>query len=106
MPTVAGPFPPPDKLKPALPLPPPSAPTAMHLPPRGIETFFGFISTPLDALYVVQACKVGQLKALHERPKSHDRNSVRSGSIIVFDERWDEMDAIENQRAISYLQGD
>ncbi|KAI8854236.1 Gti1/Pac2 family-domain-containing protein, partial [Chytridium lagenaria] len=71
--------------------PRPTAATAQNLLPQGIETFYGFISSPVDALHVVQACRQGQLKALNERPKTHDRNAVRSGSIIVFDESGSRM---------------
>ncbi|KAJ3093397.1 hypothetical protein HDU96_002317, partial [Phlyctochytrium bullatum] len=66
--------------------PPPSSSSsssATTRPPQGIETFFGFIATPLDALHVVQGCRTGKLRALVERPRTHSRDAVRSGSIIV-----------------------
>ncbi|KAI9364440.1 Gti1/Pac2 family-domain-containing protein [Zopfochytrium polystomum] len=59
--------------------------------PVGIETFYGFISTPLDALMVVEGCRLGLLHTLDVRPREISDIVIRSGSVIVFDEAGSRM---------------
>ncbi|KAJ3278636.1 hypothetical protein HDU76_009819, partial [Blyttiomyces sp. JEL0837] len=52
----------------------------------GIESFYGYIRTAMDALLVVEGCRVGVLKALDERPRELSEIVIRSGSVVVFQE--------------------
>ncbi|KAJ3316736.1 hypothetical protein HDU76_001584 [Blyttiomyces sp. JEL0837] len=52
----------------------------------GIESAFGHLEGAVDAMLVVEGCRTGVLSCLDGRPKEIGDVSLRSGSIIVFDE--------------------
>ncbi|KAG0356094.1 hypothetical protein BG005_004997 [Podila minutissima] len=52
-----------------------------------METYFGLIKTPQDALVIFEACRLGLLSRVHRRLSDIERQSVRSGSVYCFDER-------------------
>ncbi|KAF9133150.1 hypothetical protein BGW39_010479 [Mortierella sp. 14UC] len=54
---------------------------------NSMETFFGLIKTPIDALIIFEACRVGIAARVHRRLSDIERQSVRSGSVYCFDER-------------------
>ncbi|KAF9929969.1 hypothetical protein FBU30_001059 [Linnemannia zychae] len=54
---------------------------------NSMETFFGLIKTPLDALIIFEACRLGLAARVHRRLSDIERQSVRSGSVYCFDER-------------------
>ncbi|KAF9305301.1 hypothetical protein BGZ74_010735 [Mortierella antarctica] len=55
--------------------------------PNSMETYFGLIKTPHDALIIFEACHVGIISRVHRRLSDIERQSVRSGSVYCFDER-------------------
>ncbi|KAI9336021.1 hypothetical protein DFJ73DRAFT_780231 [Zopfochytrium polystomum] len=57
----------------------------------GIETFYGYIGSAMDAVVVVEACRLGILHSLDMRPREVSEISTRSGSVIVFDEAGSRM---------------
>ncbi|KAG0282679.1 hypothetical protein BGZ96_000244 [Linnemannia gamsii] len=54
---------------------------------NSMETFFGLIKTPIDALIIFEACRLGLAARVHRRLSDIERQSVRSGSVYCFDER-------------------
>ncbi|KAF9549717.1 hypothetical protein EC957_002781 [Mortierella hygrophila] len=54
---------------------------------NSMETFFGLIKTPIDALIIFEACRQGLAARVHRRLSDIERQSVRSGSVYCFDER-------------------
>ncbi|ORZ12876.1 Gti1/Pac2 family-domain-containing protein [Lobosporangium transversale] len=54
---------------------------------NSMETYFGLIRTPQDALIIFEACRLGRLSRVHRRLSDIERQCVRSGSVYCFDER-------------------
>ncbi|KAF9586525.1 hypothetical protein BGW38_002997 [Lunasporangiospora selenospora] len=54
---------------------------------HNMETYFGLIKTPHDALLIFEACHVGIISRVHRRLSDIERQAVRSGSVYCFDER-------------------
>ncbi|KAF9097254.1 hypothetical protein BGX23_009373 [Mortierella sp. AD031] len=54
---------------------------------NSMETYFGLIKTPHDALIIFEACHLGIISRVHRRLSDIERQSVRSGSVYCFDER-------------------
>ncbi|ORZ24817.1 Gti1/Pac2 family-domain-containing protein, partial [Lobosporangium transversale] len=52
-----------------------------------METYFGLIKTPHDALLIFEACHLGIISRVHRRLSDIERQCVRSGSVYCFDER-------------------
>lgn len=51
-----------------------------------METYFGHIKTPQDALIIFEACRRGQLHRVQRRLSSKERMTIRSGSVFAWDE--------------------
>ncbi|KAJ3086291.1 hypothetical protein HK102_013320 [Quaeritorhiza haematococci] len=52
-----------------------------------METFYGYLSTPHDALLLFEACRLGRLQRIRRRLSESERNAyVRSGAVFVWDE--------------------
>lgn len=51
------------------------------------ESFFGFIESTTDALLVFEACRRGKLSKVSRRLQDRERESIRSGTVYVFDEK-------------------
>ncbi|KAH9267273.1 hypothetical protein BASA83_010006 [Batrachochytrium salamandrivorans] len=58
------------------------------LPPKRMESFFGFVSTPLDAAILIHASRFQSdaVLPIKRRLLTSERNLVRSGSVFVFTE--------------------
>ncbi|KAF9111433.1 hypothetical protein BGX27_004947 [Mortierella sp. AM989] len=54
---------------------------------NSMETYFGLIKTPHDALIIFEACHIGIISRVHRRLSDIERQCVRSGSVYCFDER-------------------
>ncbi|KAF9897238.1 hypothetical protein BX616_005941 [Lobosporangium transversale] len=54
---------------------------------HSMETYFGLIKTPHDALLIFEACHLGIISRVHRRLSDIERQCVRSGSVYCFDER-------------------
>ncbi|KAI6082618.1 Gti1/Pac2 family-domain-containing protein [Hypoxylon rubiginosum] len=52
-----------------------------------METYYGFVRTPQDAIKLFEACRLGQLPRVQRRLSEKERQSIRSGSVFVWDER-------------------
>ncbi|QBZ61213.1 hypothetical protein PoMZ_08161 [Pyricularia oryzae] len=52
-----------------------------------METYHGFVRTPADAIKLFEACRVGLLPRVQRRLSEKERQSIRSGSVFVWDER-------------------
>ncbi|KAI9265565.1 Gti1/Pac2 family-domain-containing protein [Sporodiniella umbellata] len=52
-----------------------------------METYFGYIKTPQDALIVFEACRKNQLSEVKRRLTSKERMGIKSGSVFAWDER-------------------
>lgn len=52
-----------------------------------IETFHGYIETTADTLLVFEACRRGILPKITRRLQEKERSMIRSGTVLVFDER-------------------
>ena len=52
-----------------------------------METYYGFVRTPVDAITLFEACRLGILPRVQRRLSEKERWSIRSGSIFVWDER-------------------
>ncbi|KAI8984494.1 Gti1/Pac2 family-domain-containing protein [Mycotypha africana] len=52
-----------------------------------METYFGYIKTPQDALIIFEACRRNQLARVQRRLSAKERIQIRSGSIFAWDER-------------------
>ncbi|KAI8637518.1 Gti1/Pac2 family-domain-containing protein [Parasitella parasitica] len=50
------------------------------------KTFHGFIENTTDALLIIEACRAGILPTINRRLIERERHSIKSGTIIVFDE--------------------
>ncbi|TQN69052.1 CAMP-independent regulatory protein pac2 [Colletotrichum shisoi] len=52
-----------------------------------METYHGFVRTPADAIKLFEACRLGLLPRVQRRLSEKERQSIRSGSVFVWDER-------------------
>ncbi|GAB7340975.1 hypothetical protein MBLNU457_7311t2 [Dothideomycetes sp. NU457] len=52
-----------------------------------METYHGHVRTPTDAIILFEACRIGLLPRVQRRLSEKERQSIRSGSIFVWDER-------------------
>ncbi|KAJ3191190.1 hypothetical protein HK101_008002, partial [Irineochytrium annulatum] len=65
------------------------SPILPHQQPLPHETFYGFIDSANDALMLMEASRIGGLGILQRvkgRLNANDKNSIRSGSVFVFDQ--------------------
>src|SRR5271169_4198289 len=54
---------------------------------RGMETYYGHVRTPADAILLFEACRLGVLPRVQRRLSEKERAAIRSGSVFVWDER-------------------
>ena len=52
-----------------------------------METYHGHVRTPLDAIILFEACRLGLLPRVQRRLSEKERHSIVSGSVFVWDER-------------------
>ncbi|CAJ2509063.1 Uu.00g140890.m01.CDS01 [Anthostomella pinea] len=52
-----------------------------------METYHGYVRTPADAVKLFEACRLGLLPRVQRRLSEKERQSIRSGSVFVWDER-------------------
>ncbi|EXJ89726.1 hypothetical protein A1O3_02793 [Capronia epimyces CBS 606.96] len=52
-----------------------------------METYNGHVRTPTDAIILFEACRLGILPRVQRRLSEKERQSIRSGSVFVWDER-------------------
>jgi Gti1/Pac2 family transcription factor len=52
-----------------------------------METYHGHVRTPADAIILFEACRLGSLPRVQRRLSEKERQSIKSGSIFVWDER-------------------
>jgi hypothetical protein len=52
-----------------------------------METYHGYVRTPGDAIRLFEACRLGILPRVQRRLSEKERQSIRSGSVFVWDER-------------------
>ncbi|KAI1851416.1 hypothetical protein JX265_000350 [Neoarthrinium moseri] len=52
-----------------------------------METYRGYVRTPADAIKLFEACRLGLLPRVQRRLSEKERQSIRSGSVFVWDER-------------------
>ncbi|KAK9464664.1 Gti1/Pac2 family-domain-containing protein [Lipomyces arxii] len=52
-----------------------------------METYYGHVKTPLDAIILFEACRLGVLPRVQRRLSEKERLAIRSGSIFAWDER-------------------
>lgn len=55
--------------------------------PPSFETYHGYIRTPLDAIYLFEACRIGRLQRVQRRLTEKERQLIAPGSIFVWDEQ-------------------
>ncbi|KAK0252478.1 Gluconate transport-inducing protein [Friedmanniomyces endolithicus] len=58
---------------------------ATHI--SGMETYNGLVRTPADAIILFEACRIGLLPRVQRRLSEKERQSIKSGSVFVWDER-------------------
>ncbi|KAG1461185.1 hypothetical protein G6F55_003711 [Rhizopus delemar] len=51
------------------------------------ETYHGFIETTTDTLLIFEACRQGVLPKINRRLQERERGVIKSGTVIVFDEK-------------------
>lgn len=73
---------------------PPNSTADCHLGPRqldrtmnGMETYHGHVRAPADAIILFEACRIGLLPRVQRRLSEKERQSIKSGSVFVWDER-------------------
>ena len=54
---------------------------------NGMETYNGHVRTPTDAIILFEACRIGLLPRVQRRLSEKERQSIKSGSVFVWDER-------------------
>lgn len=54
---------------------------------NGMETYNGHVKTPTDAIILFEACRIGLLPRVQRRLSEKERQSIKSGSVFVWDER-------------------
>lgn len=52
-----------------------------------METYHGHVRTPADAIILFEACRTGLLPRVQRRLSEKERQSIKSGSVFVWDER-------------------
>ncbi|RDW73673.1 hypothetical protein BP5796_07115 [Coleophoma crateriformis] len=52
-----------------------------------MDTYHGHVRTPADAIKLFEACRLGLLPRVQRRLSEKERQSIRSGSVFVWDER-------------------
>ena len=52
-----------------------------------METYYGHVRTPNDAIILFEACRLGTLPRVQRRLSEKERQGIRSGSVFVWDER-------------------
>ncbi|KAL8918874.1 MAG: hypothetical protein Q9172_005232 [Xanthocarpia lactea] len=52
-----------------------------------METYSGHVRTPADAIVLFEACRLGLLPRVQRRLSEKERQSIKSGSVFVWDER-------------------
>nr|OQO07782.1 hypothetical protein B0A51_18479 [Rachicladosporium sp. CCFEE 5018] len=52
-----------------------------------METYNGHVRTPGDAIILFEACRIGLLPRVQRRLSEKERQSIKSGSVFVWDER-------------------
>lgn len=52
-----------------------------------METYYGYVRTPADAIKLFEACRLGLLPRVQRRLSEKERTAIRSGSVFVWDER-------------------
>lgn len=52
-----------------------------------METYRGHVRSPQDAIILFEACRLGLLPRVQRRLSEKERQSIRSGSVFVWDER-------------------
>lgn len=52
-----------------------------------METYHGYVRNPADAIKLFEACRLGLLPRVQRRLSEKERQSIRSGSVFVWDER-------------------
>ncbi len=55
--------------------------------PNMMETYHGHVRTPADAIKLFEACRLGMLPRVQRRLSEKERQSIRSGSVFVWDEK-------------------
>ncbi|KHJ32018.1 putative camp-independent regulatory protein pac2 [Erysiphe necator] len=51
-----------------------------------METYFGHIKTPADAIKLFEACRLGLLQRVRRRLSEKQRQLIKSGSVFIWDE--------------------
>ncbi|KAK5169046.1 Gluconate transport-inducing protein [Saxophila tyrrhenica] len=54
---------------------------------NAMETYHGHVRTPTDAIILFEACRIGLLPRVQRRLSEKERQSIKSGSVFVWDER-------------------
>ncbi|KAK0713059.1 Gti1/Pac2 family-domain-containing protein [Lasiosphaeria miniovina] len=52
-----------------------------------METYYGVVRSPADAIKLFEACRLGHLPRVQRRLSEKERQAIRSGSVFVWDER-------------------
>ncbi|TVY86050.1 cAMP-independent regulatory protein [Lachnellula willkommii] len=52
-----------------------------------MDTYYGHVRTPADAIKLFEACRLGLLPRVQRRLSEKERQSIKSGSVFVWDER-------------------
>ncbi|KAI9745880.1 MAG: hypothetical protein M1818_000561 [Claussenomyces sp. TS43310] len=52
-----------------------------------METYIGHVRSPADAIKLFEACRLGLLPRVQRRLSEKERQSIKSGSVFVWDER-------------------
>ncbi|KAK4444975.1 camp-independent regulatory [Podospora aff. communis PSN243] len=52
-----------------------------------METYYGMVRTPADAIKLFEACRTGHLPRVQRRLSEKERQTIRHGSVFVWDER-------------------
>uniref|UniRef100_A0A1D1XD02 cAMP-independent regulatory protein pac2 n=1 Tax=Anthurium amnicola TaxID=1678845 RepID=A0A1D1XD02_9ARAE len=52
-----------------------------------METYYGYVKAPQDAIILFEACRLGFLNRIQRRLSEKERSQIRSGSVFVWDER-------------------
>ncbi|KAL2268383.1 hypothetical protein VTJ83DRAFT_3229 [Remersonia thermophila] len=55
--------------------------------PLMMETYYGAVRSPADAIKLFEACRLGLLPRVQRRLSEKERQAIRSGSVFVWDER-------------------
>uniref|UniRef100_A0A060T4T8 ARAD1B02200p n=1 Tax=Blastobotrys adeninivorans TaxID=409370 RepID=A0A060T4T8_BLAAD len=51
-----------------------------------MESYYGYVRTPLDAILLFEACRLGVLPRIQRRLSEKERQAIRSGSVFIWDE--------------------